>query len=66
VADQLLIPAEVARDLVGSGRYLKYDCAPTTAMRMSGPIRAAIMSSAICSPPLTPASKRSATISVSP
>jgi NADP-dependent 3-hydroxy acid dehydrogenase YdfG len=28
----------------GSDRFLKYDGAPTTAMRMSGPIRTAIMS----------------------
>ena len=28
----------------GSGRFRKYEGAPTTAMRMSGPIRAAIMS----------------------
>ena len=40
----------------GSGRLRKYDGAPTTAMRMSGPIRTAIMSFATCSPLRTPAS----------
>jgi hypothetical protein len=42
----------------GSARALKYEGAPTTAMRMSGPIRMAIMSFATCSPLRTPASKR--------
>ena len=40
----------------GSGRFRKYEGAPTTAMRMSGPIRTAIMSLATCSPLRTPAS----------
>ena len=34
----------------------KYEGAPTTAMRMSGPMRTAIMSFATCSPSRTPAS----------
>ncbi len=50
----------------GSDRFLKYDGAPTTAMRMSGPMRTAIMSFATCSPARTPASKRWATISIRP
>ena len=50
----------------GAGRFVKYDGAPTTAMRMSGPMRTAIMSLATCSPLRTPASKRCATISVRP
>ena len=33
---------------------MKYDGAPTTAMRMSGPMRTAIMSFATCSPLRTP------------
>jgi len=37
-----------------------------TALRMSGPMRTAIMSFATCSPLRTPASKRSATMSVRP
>jgi hypothetical protein len=51
---------------LGSGRPLKYDGAPTTAMRVSGPIRTAIMSFATCSPLRTPASNHWATKSVSP
>src|SRR5690349_24399990 len=34
----------------GADRFAKYAGAPTTAMRMSGPIRTAIMSFATCSP----------------
>ena len=34
----------------GSGRFAKYDGAPTTAIHMSGPMRTAIMSFATCSP----------------
>lgn len=40
----------------GGDRFAKYDGAPTTAIRMSGPIRTAIMSFATCSPDRTPAS----------
>lgn len=51
----------------GIARAAKYDGAPTTAMHKSGPTRVATMSlSSTCSPSLTPASKRSVTISVSP
>ena len=49
VADQLL-------RFFGSDRLRKYEGAPTTAMRMSGPTRTAIMSFATCSPLRTPAS----------
>ena len=42
-----------AASLVGS--FAKYDGAPTTSIRMSGPIRTAIMSFATWSPDLTPA-----------
>jgi hypothetical protein len=40
----------------GGDRFAKYDVAPTTAIRMSGPMRTAIMSFATCSPDRTPAS----------
>jgi hypothetical protein len=50
-----VVVGEVLR-LLGGGRFAKYDGAPTTSIRMSGPIRTAIMSFATCSPDLTPAS----------
>jgi hypothetical protein len=50
----------------GRCRPAKYAGVPTTAERMCGPIRTATMPCATCSPTRTPASNRSATISVSP
>jgi len=58
VTDQVLRPLRL--------RPRKYDGAPTTAMRMSGSMRTAIMSFATCSPARTLASKRWAAILVSP
>jgi len=40
--------------VLGRGRCLKYDGAPTTAMRKSGPTRTATISLATCSPRRTP------------
>jgi len=48
---------------LGCGRAAKYAGDPTTAMRISGPMRTAIMSLATCSPRRTPASYRSVTMS---
>jgi len=48
----------------GAGRFARYDGAPTTTMRRSGPMRTATMSFATCSPAPTPASKRWATMSI--
>lgn len=40
----------------GRGRVAKWDGEPTTAIRISGPMRTATMSLATCSPSRTPAS----------
>jgi hypothetical protein len=56
---QAQVDAVVARQLLwvfGAVRLAKYDGEPTTAIRMSGPMRTAIMSLAIVSPDRTPAS----------
>ena len=52
--------------LLGAKRWVKYDGAPTTVIRTSGPIRTAIMPFPTMSPNRTPASKRWATMSVRP
>ena len=47
---------EVLSAVMARGGFLKYEGAPTTAKRMSGPMRTEIMSLASCSPMRTPAS----------
>ena len=51
-----VVTEQFLRRAVAGDRFARYDGAPTTAMRMSGPIRTAIMSFATCSPRRTPAS----------